>query len=160
MARISRDQLFMGFARLAAQRSTCFRMSVGAIIVLDRRPISIGYNGPPSGEEHCMGERCPLSSSGGCTRSDHAEKNALDGIPEAIDYSTALNLYITHSPCQLCAEYIGTDSRIKNIYYNAEYRDAEPLEFLMWSLPQMGIYRMTDSGYVIDRRTNQIVSNA
>ena len=147
----------MGFARLAAQRGTCFRMSVGAVLILDNAPISMGYNGAPSGEEHCRGDKCTLGPSGGCTRADHAEKNAIDRIPKAVSGHAPLDLYSTHSPCQPCAEYIGADRRIKNIYYNAEYRDVEPLEFLMWTLPKLGLYRMTDSGYVINRRTNQIV---
>lgn len=147
----------MGMAKLAAQRATCFRMSVGAVLILDRRPISVGYNGPPSGEDHCRGDSCPLGPTGGCTRSLHAEKNAIDGIPDELDIRAELDLYITHSPCRPCAEYIKKDGRIKDLYYTAEYRDAEPLEMLMWSLPMLGVYRMTDSGYVIDRRTNQVV---
>jgi hypothetical protein len=62
--RITRPQLWMGMAEIAAQRATCFRGSCGAILVKDNDVVSIGYNGPPSGEEHCQGNDCVLTATG------------------------------------------------------------------------------------------------
>ena len=40
-------------AELVAGQSTCCRMQVGAVLVKDNRVISIGFNGTPTGQEHC-----------------------------------------------------------------------------------------------------------
>ncbi|MCC3236468.1 competence protein ComE, partial [Pediococcus acidilactici] len=52
--RIDWDQYFMTQALLLSLRSTCKRLSVGAIIVRDRRVIAGGYNGSVSGDVHCL----------------------------------------------------------------------------------------------------------
>ncbi|MHC3414092.1 competence protein ComE, partial [Pediococcus pentosaceus] len=46
--RIDWDQYFMTQATLLSLRSTCTRLSVGAVIVRDRRVIAGGYNGSVS----------------------------------------------------------------------------------------------------------------
>jgi len=60
MNRLSWDEYFIEFAKLASKRSTCFR-KVGAVIVKDNHIISTGYNGSPSGLDHC-------AEKGGCMR--------------------------------------------------------------------------------------------
>ena len=52
--RIDWDQYFMIQAALLASRSTCNRLSVGAVLVRDKRIIAGGYNGSVSGDEHCI----------------------------------------------------------------------------------------------------------
>ena len=47
------NELFMQVADLISFKSTCSRKQVGAVLVHDNRIISIGYNGTPSGMEHC-----------------------------------------------------------------------------------------------------------
>ena len=51
--RPSRDQVCMDAAFLYAQRGTCSRAQVGAVIAKDGRIIVTGYNGAPSGLPHC-----------------------------------------------------------------------------------------------------------
>ena len=54
MERISYHQMFMNIAREVSRRSTCCRKQVGSILVSDRQKIiSCGWNGVPSGKEHC-----------------------------------------------------------------------------------------------------------
>ncbi|MGB5617311.1 MAG: cytidine deaminase, partial [Desulfobacterales bacterium] len=48
----------MNITALVAQRSTCTRRAVGAIIVKDKRILSTGYNGAPSGIRHCLEVGC------------------------------------------------------------------------------------------------------
>jgi deoxycytidylate deaminase len=48
------DELFMLFAYATSKRSTCLRRKVGAVIVQDRRPVSVGYNGAPQGVTHVV----------------------------------------------------------------------------------------------------------
>jgi dCMP deaminase len=44
---------YLKIAELMAEKSTCYRVHVGAILVKDGRIISTGYNGVPSGMKHC-----------------------------------------------------------------------------------------------------------
>ena len=53
MNRPSWDEYFMQMAELTAQRSTCLRRQVGAIIVKEKHIIATGYNGAPKGLPHC-----------------------------------------------------------------------------------------------------------
>ena len=52
------DAYFMDITFLVAKRSTCTRRSVGAVIVKDKRILATGYNGAPSGIEHCVDIGC------------------------------------------------------------------------------------------------------
>ena len=54
--RIDWDQYFMIQAALLASRSTCNRLSVGAVLVRDKRIIAGGYNGSVAGDAHCIDE--------------------------------------------------------------------------------------------------------
>ena len=47
--RPSWEAYFMNITELVAQRSTCTRRAVGSIVVKDKRILSTGYNGAPSG---------------------------------------------------------------------------------------------------------------
>ena len=78
--RIPWNQYFMLQAVLLSLRSTCERLSVGAILVRDKRVIAGGYNGAVSGDDHFESDRHDhpdvlpqdQSRSGGCFRSaDH-----------------------------------------------------------------------------------------
>ena len=51
--RPSWDEYFMQMAELTAQRSTCLRRHVGAVIVKDKHIVATGYNGAPRGIAHC-----------------------------------------------------------------------------------------------------------
>ena len=151
--RITRHQMFLEMARTASKRSTCFRGNVGAIVVHDNRVISIGYNGAPAGEDHCLGNTCPMKEDGGCLKSIHAEKNALNAIPIGV-FGKPLSLYCTHSPCSPCAIAI-LQSSISNFYYEQEYRVTLGKEELI-SLG-VGVYRVVPSGFIVDQRTNRLV---
>lgn len=71
------DQYFTGIAQAVAQRATCTRAMVGAVIVSpDNRVLATGYNGSTSGEPHCIDVGCDLVD-GHCQRTQHAEINAV-----------------------------------------------------------------------------------
>ena len=61
---------------MIANRSTCKRAKVGAVLVKDNKVISTGYNGSVSGTEHCIDHDC-LVIEGHCVRTLHAEVNAI-----------------------------------------------------------------------------------
>lgn len=142
--------MFMAMARIISQRSSCFRLNVGCIITIDNRPVSIGYNGPPAGEDHCRGNDCPLSSSGGCIRSLHAEANALNWYKSD---EKSMTLYVTHSPCESCCSLILT-RKVESVIYEAEYRITTGLDTLVGA--GIKVYRLSPSGYLIDRKTNLV----
>lgn len=83
--RLSKDEYLMGIAKEVAGRSTCFRRSIGAVIVRDDQIISTGYAGAPrktkDSFEHgfCLRDRLgiPHGQRYELCRSVHAEQNAI-----------------------------------------------------------------------------------
>jgi dCMP deaminase len=126
----------MSIARHVAERSTCLRRHTGAVLVKDKRILSTGYNGAPSGLAHCEQAGClrerfsvPSGSNHELCRGIHAEQNAVvqaarHGI--AIDGST---LYSTHQPCVLCAKIL-VNAGVTEIVYAEPYPDALAEELL------------------------------
>jgi dCMP deaminase len=171
--RISRQHMFMNMAEVAAMRSTCFRGSVGALVVKDNDVVSVGYNGPPSGEDHCFGANCPTSDTHGCVRSDHAEKNAMARAmiklrtqletvsgKERGEFGNSLgrcDLYCTYSPCLECAKII-FNNYVNRLFYRHSYRDRAGLEYLVKHTSTMGVYKITPSGIIISERSRNIVA--
>lgn len=76
MERPTWTNYFINIAKQVAQRATCPRAQVGAVIVKDHRIISTGYNGAPAGEPHCTDKGCVVVD-GHCQRAIHAEVNAV-----------------------------------------------------------------------------------
>ena len=140
--RISRDQMFMDVAEVIAKRSTCLRNNVGAVIVDDSHNImAIGYNGPASGCEHCTISTC---LGKGCSRSMHAEENAINRIAFL---KGEFSLYVTVSPCISCAAKIVESCKIKKVFYRYAYRLKDGINYLLESKIQ--VYRVLPSGEVI-----------
>ena len=150
--RISRNQLWMGIAELAAKRSTCYRGNVGCLIVHDNRPVGLGYNGPPSSEEHCQGNDCPTRTDGGCLRSVHAEVNALNRVTIS---ATNMDMFVTSSPCPKCAAIIIDNGNISRVYYQSPYRIKLGIEELVNE--GIEVYRFSPSGYLVEELTGQVL---
>ncbi|MDA8234934.1 MAG: cytidine/deoxycytidylate deaminase family protein [Clostridia bacterium] len=129
MSRPDWDQYFMEIARVIAQRSTCLRRQVGAVIIRDNRILTTGYNGAPAKLKHCLEIGCirekmqvPSGERHELCRAIHAEQNALiqaavHGV--SIDNST---IYITAQPCVLCAKMI-VNAGIKKVVFAGDYPD-------------------------------------
>lgn len=149
--RISRADLFMQMAQVVAKRSTCYRLNVGAVVTIDNRVVSIGYNGVPPGEPHCRGNNCP--GRDGCHETIHAEANAIAYIPQAYGLLPR-DLYVTDSPCLDCANLI-IKSRVKRVFFATPYRDLAPVQYLIMQGVQ--VYRVLPSGMVIDWNTGDLV---
>ena len=128
------DHYFMEIARVVSKRSTCLRRSVGAVIVKNRQIVATGYNGTPSGLEHCAVTGClreqlkvPSGKMHELCRGIHAEQNA---VVQAAFHGVSVNggtLYCTHQPCVICARMI-INSGVKKVYYKHGYPDAFALE--------------------------------
>ena len=61
--RLSWDQYFMTITLQVAERSTCTRAKVGAVIVRDKNILATGYNGAPAGMPHCTDVGCLIYES-------------------------------------------------------------------------------------------------
>ena len=119
--RIPWDQYFMLQAVLLSLRSTCTRLSVGAILVRDQRMIAGGYNGSVSGDKHCIDDGCYMVD-GHCLRTIHAEMNAVlqcakFGIP-----TDGAELYVTDFPCLQCTKML-LQAGVKKIHYLRNYNN-------------------------------------
>lgn len=155
--RITRHQMFIDMCEVLARRSTCYRGNTGAIIVQNNDILSAGYNGPPSGEEHCKGNLCEIyPETGGCMRSEHAEKNAIGRAMGKTrkTYLSDCTLYSLAAPCRVCAERI-KKVEIKTVIYRYPYRTADGIAELLVER-HINLYRLTQSGYLINERTGQI----
>jgi len=129
IVRPSWETYFMDIAMLVAKRSTCTRRSVGAVIVKDKRILSTGYNGAPSGVRHCIETGClreELNVASGerheLCRGIHAEQNAIiQAAYHGVSIKEA-SLFCTNLPCSICAKMI-INAGIITIYYQTGYAD-------------------------------------
>ncbi|MBF0818650.1 deoxycytidylate deaminase [Streptococcus acidominimus] len=117
--RLAWDEYFAAQALLIANRATCKRAKVGAVLVKDNKVVATGYNGSVSGTEHCLDQEC-LVVDGHCVRTLHAEVNAIlqgaeRGIPKGF------TAYVTHFPCLNCSKQLLQVGCTRVVYIN-EYR--------------------------------------
>ncbi len=127
--RPSWENYFMDIASLVALRSTCLRRQVGAVVVKNKRILSTGYNGAPSGIRHCVETGClrermkvPSGERHELCRGIHAEQNA---IIQAAFHGVSINeslLFCTNHPCSICAKML-INAGIKTVYHKFGYAD-------------------------------------
>lgn len=121
--RIPWDQYFMMQAVLLSLRSTCERLSVGAILVRDKRVIAGGYNGSVSGDVHCIDHQCYLVD-GHCVRTIHAEMNAVLQCAKFGVATENSEVYVTDFPCLQCTKML-LQAGIKKLFYLRNYHNDE-----------------------------------
>ena len=127
--RPSWHQYFMTITRQVAERSTCLRAKVGAVMVRDRNIVATGYNGAPAGLPHCTDVGCLVYSSRtpsgemeeNCFRTIHAEINAIAQAAKNGASIRDADIYITHTPCIHCMKVL-LNTGIRAIYYEREYK--------------------------------------
>ena len=127
--RPSWHQYFMTITRQVAERSTCERAKVGAVIVRDKNILATGYNGAPAGMPHCIDVGCLIYQSKtpngdteeNCFRTIHAEMNAIAQAAKNGSTIKDASIYITHTPCIHCLKVL-VNTGIKSIYYEKPYK--------------------------------------
>lgn len=130
MTRVNRDTMFMEIAKIVAERSTCPRKHVGAVIVVKNRIVSVGYNGAPPGMLHCDDIGCKFKGdSSGCVRSIHAEMNAVAFAARQGTPTDDATMYSTCATCANCAVLL-VSSGIKRFIFEEEYRIKDGQELL------------------------------
>lgn len=136
------DTTLLDMARVLAKRSTCTRALVGTVIALDGRVLSTGYNGAPTGIQHCEHVNVTSSNeSAGCETAVHAEANA---IAFAAKHGVAIagsTLYTTLAPCLKCAQLI-INTGIVRVVIGKVYRDHSGAHML----GSLGIHVTSASG--------------
>jgi len=124
LARPDWDTIWMDCAKSISKRSYDPRFQVGAVIVTEdnTQVLAVGYNGNYSG-----GPNEVESESPGESGMIHAEINAL----LKMDYNNPKKkkLYLTLSPCKMCAKAI-VNAGISEVLYLEAYRDSSGLEIL------------------------------
>jgi len=123
VARLNKEDYYLGIASAVSLRSTCLRRRYGAIIVKNDEIIATGYNGAPRGDANCCdlgychrnelnvpkGERYELC------RAVHAEQNAIisaarrDMIGATMyiaGYEVETGDLVDCNPCMICEKLI------------------------------------------------------
>ena len=126
------DEYFIEVMEAVAKRATCDRGRSGCVIVRDNRLLVAGYVGSPVGLPHCDDAGHLIKKlthedghvSEHCTRTVHAEMNAIcqaarNGI--AVEGAT---LYCRMTPCRNCAMVI-INSGIKRVVAQRHYHEGE-----------------------------------
>lgn len=138
------DKRFMDMAELVSTWTSCARKgrAIGAVIVKDKRILTTGYNGAPSGifncrdKGYCMRDELGIKSG---TQQEkcyavHAEQNAIAQAAKKGISVDGATLYCTHQPCTICTRII-INSGIARVVYKHPYPD----EFSMELFNEAGI---------------------
>lgn len=128
------DDYFLGIAAAVAVRAKCRRRKVGAVLVIDRRIISTGYNGAAPGEPDCLDGACPRGlldytavpglgdydrpGTPGFCIAIHGEVNALLFATRDTKGATA---YITDEPCPGCRKALAAAGIVRAVWPAGEY---------------------------------------
>ncbi len=114
------DSYFLKIAEAVSERSTCDRAMVGCVLVVEKRILTTGFNGSPTGQPHCE-EVGHLMVENHCVRTIHAETNAI--IQAALHgvSTKGCTCYVTHFPCINCAKAL-VNAGITRLVYSVAYR--------------------------------------
>ena len=131
------DDRFMEMARTIANWSSCYQPNRkrGAVIVKDKRILTTGYNGAPSGVKSCVerGEclrrklNIPSGTKHELCYAIHAEQNAIIQAARMGVEIEGSTIYCTHQPCVICAKMI-VNAGISRVVYGEGYPDEFALE--------------------------------
>ena len=125
--RPSWDEYFLKLAMLASERSTCPRMHCGCVLVKDRFVLATGYNGSIPGQPHCDDVGC-LIVENHCSRTNHAEINALVQAARHGINVTGCTAYITNMSCTTCAKAL-IASGIVRVTVFSDFHDTLAVDF-------------------------------
>ena len=122
--RPSWDNIWMNFAHSISQRSPDAKHKVGAVIVTEdnTQVLSVGYNGDQKGGKNCR-DSLEIGKSGFI----HAEINAL--IKCDYNHHKKKKMYLTLSPCDICAKAI-INAGISEVIYDHVYEQSDGLSIL------------------------------
>jgi len=120
------DNPLMMNAVIWSKMSYCKRRKVGAIISMDTRTISTGYNGTKEGELNVCEN---IHNKTLHDRVIHGEANAMLYANKLGHDLTGTTLYVTTAPCIDCAKKI-LESGIERVVYLDIYRSRDGIDYL------------------------------
>lgn len=158
MSRPSRDGWAMQVAVLTAQRTTCLRRAVGAVLVNSRgHVLATGYNGVAAGQPHCNEAKsagtdfedlggdvlrprrmvtvfphaCPGAQALSGTQLDgcHAIHAEQNALLQCRDVYDISDIYVTTPPCMTCTKLL-LNTSCKRIVCQGDYPQAEAAKTL------------------------------
>lgn len=127
--RPDRNEYYMRIAMAVRARANCLGNRVGAILVLDDRIISTGYNGTPADMVNCTDGGCERCLNRGRYESGkdydlcicvHAEQNALLSAARFGIATEGAVLYSTMRPCFGCTKEL-LQAKVRAVYYLHEW---------------------------------------
>ena len=126
------DEYFLQMSDLVGSRGTCDRGRAGSVIARDKRILATGYAGSPIGLPHCdeVGhEMHTVTHEDGtisrhCTRTAHAELNAITNAARVGVAVEGATLYCKFLPCYTCAKAI-INAGIRRVVSLRDYHAAK-----------------------------------
>lgn len=128
------DTYYMGIAIAVRAKANCTGNRVGAVLVLENRVISTGYNGVPEGMKNCLDGGClrcrnPKGQFPSGTGYDlcicvHAEQNALLSAARFGISVQSTTLCTTMQPCFGCAKEL-LQAHVKQIVFLHEWSPSD-----------------------------------
>ncbi|MCB1041198.1 MAG: hypothetical protein KDA94_16935, partial [Acidimicrobiales bacterium] len=133
----------VSLTNLAAERSTCKRAKVGAVIFREDTVLCVSYNGAPSVVPHCKDVGCHVVD-GHCVTATHAEINAIAVCAREGIRIGGASMMVTHLPCHACAKAI-TRAGLQALLFLNYYGVSTPVELndLLRLMPDLRIYHAT-----------------
>lgn len=105
----------MALAFATAERGTCYKQKVGAVITFLNRVKATGYNSSLSGNEHCQGpNNCLQDHNGRCKKVTHSE---ISAYLSWTDPQHGFTIYVTHEPCTNCYQFLANAGCRRVVYY-------------------------------------------
>jgi len=134
MNRQSWDTYFFNILNQVSNRSTCLRRHIAALAVRDNRILATGYNGPPSGIDHCIEcyrekNNIPSGQQHEVCMALHAEQNVIIQAATSGVNLKGCDFYISTQPCFICAKML-VNCHPRKIMYIDEYPDELSVKLL------------------------------
>lgn len=146
MSRPSWPEYFMELTYGVLKRSTCLSRKVGAMAVRDKRILTTGYNGVPSGVAHCADVGCirlaknlPSGTRHELCRGLHAEQNVIVQAAYLGVTLKGATLYVTNQPCVICVKMI-INAGFAEIIYENPYDDKLAMDMLQEANIKLGVW--------------------
>jgi dCMP deaminase len=151
--RPSWDDYFINLAWVASSRANCLRRNVGAVIVVEKRIVSTGYNGTPFGVPNCDEGGCPRCASDLPRQAGydwclcvHAEQNAIALAARQGTATDSATIYVTLRPCFGCLKE-AVQAGIRAVVYDQPFDYDAELEVEYQTLLRYSGIRMRQHNY-------------
>lgn len=127
---------FMLLAKEESLNANCAKGKVGAVIVFNDEVLSKGNNSVPNNCKPCTIDSClrkkynlKSGEKQELCRVVHAEQNAILNALKDGKNLNGSTIYVTKSPCMICAKLI-INSGISKVVYANKYPDLEAFKIL------------------------------